>query len=304
MHLFRLVSVVSTIVAINLSVAQNAGSRLQQTLETLSKDFRGTVGIYVRHVPTGRTFSVNADSLFPTASMVKVPILCATFDKLERGELKYNQELLYRDTLKYDDGISGSWKDSTKKPLAEIVTLMICFSDNTASLWLQSLAGTGTRINEWLESNGFHRTRVNSRTPGREEIRKQFGWGVTSPKEMADLVAHIAEGRAVSPAASEEMQRVLGTIHWTGEALSGIPPTVKALSKQGAVDRSKSEVVYVFAPSGAYVFCVITKNQEDTRWAMDNEGYVLLRNVSKLLWNEFEPNRPWDSARDPARWEK
>jgi beta-lactamase class A len=255
-------------------------------------------------VPTGRTFSVNADSLFPTASMIKVPILCATFDKFERGELKYNQELLYRDTLKYDDGISGSWKDSTIKPLSEIVTLMICFSDNTASLWLQSLAGTGTRINDWLETNGFHHTRVNSRTPGREDVREAFGWGVTSPKEMAELVACIAEGRAVSPAASEEMQRVLGTIHWTGEALSSIPPSVKTLSKQGAVDRSKSEVVYVFAPSGAYVFCVVTKNQEDTRWASDNEGYVLLRNVSKLLWNAFEPDRPWTPQCDPVKWDK
>jgi beta-lactamase class A len=306
MPLFRLLAFISAIaaIAIDPSPAQGIDAQLQRQLETLCRDFRGTAGVYVHHIPTRTTAAVNADSLFPTASMIKVPILCATFDKLDRGELKYNQNLLYRDTLKYDDGISGSWRDSTKKPLAEIVTLMICFSDNTASLWLQALAGTGTRVNAWLEANGFHSTRVNSRTPGREDLRNVFGWGVTSPKEMAGLIAQIAGGQAVSSAASEEMQRVLGTIHWTREALSQIPPSVKTLSKQGAVDRSKSEVVYVYAPSGAYVFCVITKNQEDVRWESGNEGYALIRTVSALLWKTFEPSHPWIPQCEPVKWEK
>jgi beta-lactamase class A len=68
---------------------------------------------------------------------------------------------------------------------------------------------------------------------------------------------------------------------------------VQAASKQGAVDASKSEVVLVNAPHGDYVFCVITKNQQDTRWETDNEGNVLIRKVSAMLWNYFEPERPY-----------
>jgi beta-lactamase class A len=33
--------------------------------------------------------------------------------------------------------------------------LMLTMSDNTASLWLQTLAGTGTRINELMDSLGL-----------------------------------------------------------------------------------------------------------------------------------------------------
>jgi beta-lactamase class A len=100
----------------------------------------------------------------------------------------------------------------------------------------------------------------------------------------------------VSPAASEEMYRHLTRSYWTGEALSQLPPTVQAASKQGAVDRSRSEVVLVNAPSGDYVFCLITKNQQDQSWTYDNEGYVLLRRVSALLWRHFEPRHPWTPA--------
>jgi beta-lactamase class A len=92
------------------------------------------------------------------------------------------------------------------------------------------------------------------------------------------------------------MYRNLCRIYWDGEALSQIPPFIHAASKQGAVDRSKSEVVLVNAPSGDYVFSVITKNQKDTTWKNENEGYVLIRNVSRLLWKYFEPNSKWEPA--------
>lgn len=282
-----------------------AQTSLETSLREAAGRVRGTVGIYVRHLGTGASVAIHADTLFPTASMIKVPILCGTFDKIERDELDYHAEMVYRDSLLYAGvDILGSFADSSKITLSKLVMLMIATSDNTASLWLQLLAGTGTTINSWMERNGYMHTRVNSRTPGREGMRAQYGWGVTTPREMANLLVQIREGRAVSPGASDEMYRVLSNIYWSGEALSQIPPTINAASKQGAVDRSRSEVVLVNAPHGDYVFCVITKDQEDTSWVYDNEGYVLIRTVSRLLWNHFEPDFGWTPVPGHEKWAK
>jgi beta-lactamase class A len=277
---------------------------LQQKLDKLFDGFKGEAGVYVHNLKTGQTAAICPDTLFPTASMIKVPILCAVFDKINKGELKYDQKLVYRDSLKYDDGVTGSFRDSTGRELSELVMLMITLSDNTAALWLQQLAGTGTVINEWLESNGFHQTRMNSRTPGRRPNWEQYGWGQTTPREMAELVTMIYEGRAMSPDASEEMFRVLSKPYWDGEAVSQIPPTVHVASKSGAVDASKSEVVLVNAPSGDYVFCVITKKQQDQRLSHDNEGYALIRSVSRLLWEYFEPASTWKPHPGGEKWAK
>ena len=97
----------------------------------------------------------------------------------------------------------------------------------------------------------------------------------------------IHEEKAVSAWASDEMYRYLTRIYWDGEALSQIPRTVQVASKQGAVNASRSEVVLVNAPHGDYVFCVITKDQQDQSWEADNQGFVLLRRVSKLLWDAW-----------------
>ncbi|MCF0061019.1 class A beta-lactamase-related serine hydrolase [Dyadobacter chenwenxiniae] len=267
--------------------------KLVKKLEAAMAGFHGEAGIYVRNLKTNRIAEVNADSIFPTASMVKVPILCGIFDKINRGEVAFTQELIYRDSLKYDNGIVGSFKDSTRIALPKIVHLMISLSDNTGSLWLQAMAGGGATINQWLESNGFANIRVNSRTPGRKENQAKYGWGQTTPREMAELVAMIRNGNAISPAASERMYRYLGMQFWDGEAISQIPPSIRIAAKSGAVNQAKSEVLVIHAPHGDYVFCVATKNQQDQAWQKSNEGYALIRKLSAIIWNHFEPKNNW-----------
>jgi beta-lactamase class A len=287
----------------SLLFAQKEDKVLRQKLETLVGGFQGDAGIYVRHLKTGQTVAIHADTLFPTASMIKIPITLGMFDRIEKGEIKYDSVLTYRDSLLYEgDDILGSFKDGEKITLSKVLMLMITTSDNTASLWCQLMAGTGTTINSLLEKNGLPYTRVNSRTPGREAARARYGWGQTTPREMAELVVRIREGRIISPRASERIYRNLIRIYWDSEALSQIPPCIQAASKQGAVNQSKSEVVLVNAPHGDYVFCVITKNQRDERWQSDNAGYVLLRNVSQTLWHYFEPQSTWKPADNIHEW--
>lgn len=262
---------------------------LEQSLSARIATFAGDVGLYVRNLRDGRTVEVRADEVFPTASMVKVPILIGVFDAVERHELEYKQPLQWEARRKYDDhDVLARFQDGVNVEPAELVTLMCTFSDNTASLWLQELAGGGATINTWLERNGFEKTRVNSRTDGREDARRNFGWGQTTPREMAELFVAIRERRAISPQASETMERALSRSHWTEEALAPIPPRVHVMSKQGAVNRSRSEVLLVDAPRGAYVLCVITKNQEDESWARENAGFQLLRDVSRTVYEHFE----------------
>jgi beta-lactamase class A len=113
---------------------------------------------------------------------------------------------------------------------------------------------------------------------------------------MVKLLTAIYEGRLISSAASEQLYRFLSRIYWDGEALSQIPPQVQTISKQGAVDRSRSEVVLVNAPHGTYAFCLITKNQQDITYERNNEGFVLLRKVSRAIWEHYEPEHPWKPA--------
>ena len=128
--------------------AQRQDKVLTEKLEKLLDGFRGEAGIYVKHLRTGKIVAINADSIFPTASMIKIPITIGVFAKIEAGELKYDSILTYYDSLLYEgEDILGSFKNGEKISLSKVMMLMITTSDNTASLWCQHLAGTGTAIN-------------------------------------------------------------------------------------------------------------------------------------------------------------
>lgn len=268
--------------------AQKTDRKLQAQLAQLLEGFNGVAGVYVKDLKTGKTAAVNADTIFPTASMVKVPILIGVMDKIGKGELKYDQSLTYRDSLLYAGvDILGSFKDTERIELGKVMMLMLTMSDNTASLWLQSLAGTGTRINELMESLGLVHTRVNSRTPGREAARSQYGWGQTTPREMATLFEMIAEGKVINDSLSSRMLRLLGRNFWDDVSIAQIPSDVFLASKNGAVNASRSEVLFVHGRGARYVFCICTKGNKDQSWGESNEAWVMAKKVSGLLWGKF-----------------
>jgi beta-lactamase class A len=272
--------------------SQKTDRRLESTLREAINGYNGDIGIYVKNLRTGKTVSINADTIFPTASIVKVPILVGIMDKIERKELHYDSSLVYKDSLLYaGSDILGSFKNNETVLLKKVIMLMLTTSDNTASLWLQSLAGGGARINEIMGSLGLKDTRVNSRTPGREEYRSKYQWGQTTPKEMGVLFEKIYRNEVFSAAACERMMRCLGRNYWDeDEAISQIPPTIEVFSKNGCVNASRSEAMIVNAHNKPYVFCIFTKNNKDTRWEHDNEAWAMARKISKLLWDYWGNN--------------
>lgn len=274
--------------AFTAAQAQKSDKKLQSRIQSLLQGYHGEVGVYVHDLEKNRTVAINADSIFPTASMVKIPILTGIMHKLQDGELQYHQELLYRDSLLYPGvDILGAFKDSQRIELSKVMMLMLTMSDNTASLWLQSLAGGGQRINTYMDSLGMKVTRVNSRTPGREANQQQYGWGQTTPREMATLMEMIVKGQIISKAVSDKMLRLLSRNYWDEEAVSQIPAGTFVASKNGAVDESRSEVVYVNGKRCRYIFCICTNNNKDTSWNENNEAWNLTRSLSSLLWQYY-----------------
>jgi len=268
--------------------AQKNDPVLEKQLQALIAGFKGDIGIYVHNLKNHRQVAIQADTIFPTASIVKIPILTGIMRKIEDGQLSYHQPLIYKDSLLYEgEDILGSFKNNEKIELSKVLMLMLTTSDNTASLWLQSIAGTGTRINELMDSLGLVNTRVNSRTPGRTEQRNKWGWGQTTPREMGQLLEKIINHEVISYTASEKMLRLMSRNYWDEEAISRIPADVFVASKSGAVDASRSELLFVNGKKCSYVFSIFTKNNQDRSWEPTNEAWELTRKISELLWKYF-----------------
>src|SRR5688500_14369618 len=106
--------------------AQKTDKKLQKKIEELMEGFNGQVGIYVKDLEKGRVAMINPDTVFPTASIVKIPILVGVMDKIEKGELVYHEPMIYKDSLYYaGTDILGSFKAGEKIELARLMMLMM-----------------------------------------------------------------------------------------------------------------------------------------------------------------------------------
>lgn len=274
---------------------QTTDRKLQAKLGEAVKGFNGGLGVYIKNIRTGKIVAIDADSVFPTASIVKVPISIGIMEKIRNGELQYEQELIYKDSLLYaGEDILGSFKHGEKILLNKVMMLMLAMSDNTASLWLQSLAGGGARINAIMDSLELINTRVNSRTEGRRKNWENYGWGQTSPREMGTIMQMIYDNTLFPDSISDRLKRNLSNNFWDQNgALSQVPPHIQVFSKGGAVDGSRNEAMIVNSLKNPYIFCVFTKNIQDTSWKRSNEAWALVRKLSAIVWKHYNPGDKW-----------
>lgn len=277
--------------------AQKTDKKLETGLTELVKEFEGDVGIYVYHLKTKKEAGISSDTIFPTASIVKVPILIEVFKQIKTGKLHLNDTLVYDVKRVYGgSGLMQFYKDSTVTDLRTLASLRITMSDNTTALWCQELAGGGSAINKTMAELGLVHTRVNSRTEGRTKDREKYGWGQTTPREMVSLLVKMRKRVLVDGASSDEMYRLMTNSFYTDYSLSQIPPYIQTAAKQGMVDESRSELAMVNAPHGDYAFYIATKNNKDESWGFDNKAWQLQRIVSAYLWHYFEPRSDWRPA--------
>lgn len=270
-------------------------------LERVAAGHHGILGLGLKNLDTGEELTVNGDEPFPTASTIKLAVLCAVFDELSSpsGRLKD-----YYATRTYDaatstggSGFVQRFRDGSKVEIKELLHFMVTVSDNVATNMLVDAIGGLQTVNDWLMNHQFKTTRMASLVGGRSvwdaEMRTVWGLGVTTPNEMRRLCEMIVKGEAGSTSATDEMLRLLGHQYFDGSIPAEIPPTVWVGSKGGAVNRSRSDNAIVMSPGGRYVLSVFTKDNEDTSWKSTNEAERNIGRISRMVYQHFNPESTW-----------
>ncbi len=273
---------------------------LQRQLDTIAAGFHGVLGYSFHHLKRGDVLTNRGDERFPTASTIKLAVLGTAMEKLDKGELGYfDRREITPDDVRGGAGFLQNYKPGSKVELKELLHLMITVSDNTATVMLARWLGT-LNVNAWLDRHGLQNTRLLTVIPDGEKellaLREEWGLGVTTPNEMRELMEQIVCGKAGSPAATEEMQRILSHQYFDEGIPSQCPPWIATGSKSGAIEKSRSEVAIVHSPSGDYVLSVYTKENQDTRWTDDNEGEVAISAIASAIWRFYHPKDKWRPA--------
>jgi beta-lactamase class A len=253
---FSLNAAKAPIIAINPDDWQS----LAQAVEKRADRFGGNVGYIIKDFSTGQVAGTNEDEAFPSASLIKIPILCAAFQAAEdrKFSLSAPVTLLQRDKR----GGSGILKLSPAGRVytnRELLEAMIVHSDNTATELVLRQMGYDY-MQETFAKLGLQDTLI---TPQgfRLTSRRIKGDNMTSPRDMAHLLEKMYKRELVSARASDEMLDILKHQKLRDRLPRFLPTGWEIAHKTGLLRKACHDVGIVFSPKGDYMICVLTSQE-------------------------------------------
>jgi beta-lactamase class A len=266
--------------------AQTDTVALRKRLEAIAVAHHGIVGYAVRNLDTGERLSLRGDETFSTASLIKVPVLVTLYDLAAHDRLSLDDPLT---VLKIDQvpgsGVLQYMHSGMSLTVHDAAALMIILSDNTATnLLLDRIIIR--RVWDKMESLGLPHTKVHSKTFLRNssvamDSSVKYGLGVSTPNEMAQLFALLADGKAVNPKADSAMLDLLAQ-NTDGELMQRSIAGLTVPHKTGATDSVRTECALFRLPARV-VACGFTKQNTDIRWLVDNEAQVTLGKIGAAV---------------------
>ncbi|MBS1988965.1 MAG: serine hydrolase [Cyanobacteria bacterium SZAS LIN-3] len=260
----------------------------KKAVEEACKIKKLTPGIFAIDPKSGAYVDYNGTREFPAASMIKVPVLVALFNAIDRGEVDAKTVLTMRQDL--IGGGSGhlQWRPvGTKLPLSQVSELMIIISDNTATNMIIDLLGGKDVVNKKLAGWGLKKTTINNWLPDLEGTNK------TSPYDLVYLLARVDRGEILSPQSRARMLQIMERTKTRTLLPQGIPPGAKIAHKTGDIGSMVGDTGIITAVGGGkYIVAVQVQRPHNDRRA--NE---LVRKLSGITYGGFTAGGALDLAK-------
>jgi beta-lactamase class A len=247
------------------SAARSPGGAgaIHARLEARITGFGGTLGVAALDLKTGEQIAINADARFPTASLIKVPVMVEVYHQIAAG------------TLRRDTSVTVTERD-------KVGDESVVLNQLHGGLVVSVTAKVDERMVAYglAETKLFRPTFRDGRADVFPELEREFGLGMTTPREMAKLFALIAEGKIVNRAVSDEMIGLLDRQQDRAMIPRSLPyarDRVLVANKTGW-DEEK-------ATSGA------ARRIRDTDWGVDNDALRTGAAISREIYDYFAERR-------------
>jgi len=271
---------------------QNTSDKQQvlwQKLETLIHDvdqnLDGVLGVHILDLTTGHSFSLHADEVFPQASTIKLAVLAELYrQSQEGGEGKAKLTDLYtvqKSDLVPDSFIMGGLTPGvTRITNRDLATMMIAVSDNSAANVLIERVGMNN-VNARMDSLGLKHTRLQRKmmdlkaaSEGRENL--------STPREMATLLADIYAGKLLNNAMADDFFAVLSTGKRDSALRNALPDDARSANKSGELEGVRNDCGVIFA-ARPFAMCVMT-----TYLHHEKDGEAAIAQIGAAAYSMFD----------------
>lgn len=235
----------------------NELSALENQLKGLASAYPSIhPSVYVWDYQTGNYADINADEIFATASIIKVPVLVQLFRSIEKGQIELFDEMPLTEYYRTEGSGSLQFKaENSKYSIDTLARMMITESDNSATNMIMAQLGSMTDVNSAIRRWGLKRTYVQNWLPD------LAGTNHSTARDMATILYNIDNPKFLSTSSREKIFDYMGHVHNNRLIAAGLPAGAEFLHKTGDIGKMLGDAGIVYAPNGKRYIVVIFANR-------------------------------------------
>lgn len=223
----------------------------------------GAYGLYVVDLESGYSFGVNEKESFQAASLIKLPVMVASFLEEKKGSMDLDAK--YR--LKDSDKVKGAGSLYTKPEGYEItfrdlIRLMGKQSDNTAFNILRKTLDD-EKIEKTIEEIGMLNTSLKDNK--------------TTPEDIGIFFENLWRGNILDASSRDEILEYLTDTIYEDWLAAGIPQGVRVAHKYGREVHVVNDAGIVFAKE-PFVLVILSKG------VIEREADNIFPEISSLIF--------------------
>ncbi|MFA5361677.1 MAG: serine hydrolase [Candidatus Omnitrophota bacterium] len=245
----------------NLRKKKAAWDDLGQSVRKTVSGYNGSMGLVLKDLSTGWTIEINKDMPFPSASLVKIPVMAAVFLAGESGKVDMNGVVTLQN--RYKTGGSGSLKNmpaGKRFTVGDLVAIMITESDNTAANILIDLLGF-EYLNPAFRYLGLENTDIKRKMmdfSGRKKGVENF----TTAADQAQLLENIYRKKLLNGRISDRCLDILKQQKMHDRIPARLPRGIEIAHKTGLEQGVCHDAGIVFTPQGDFLICALIKHND------------------------------------------
>ncbi|MDR3230319.1 MAG: class A beta-lactamase-related serine hydrolase [Synergistaceae bacterium] len=261
----------------------------------------GDVGLYVEDTETGETLTVNPGRVFPSASVIKLPLLSLLLADGRDGRVDLERPLVVAPQNRVGGtGILRELPENLPLPLSALAKLMVVLSDNVATNTIIDVVGM-ERVDEHCREHGLCDTSLQRKMMDFDAIAKGRN-NFTTAGDIGKMLSALARGEWITPEISFTILDYMAGQQLRGKLPALLPaspvevpmkdrPTpppgrVCVAHKTGDLDRIQHDVGVFILPDGrCYVIAMLTGNLSD-----DRAGIAAIGEVSLAIYRALSQN--------------
>lgn len=275
---------------------------LHDAIQQACAAFDGQIGLCAFHLASGEQITVDADRLFPTASVIKLPVLVTLMQQVAEGQYSLDDPLMLRRADRLEgSGLLRYLTPGLTLPVRDWAFLMMRISDNTATNVLIDHAGLAN-VQAWLAENGYDDVHLHRKLTLDAVRQDQTHFGTATPRGLNRLMTAVFQRELVTPEACDEMLRMMDTV---GEDRVGRylpftpwgapdPPRGKLhlAGKTGSFVGTRAQTAVFWhgdwRDRQAVALTVMSQgNPEPETWSVDAPGVLAIGRIARLLYDAF-----------------